>query len=70
MPSAAPEEFPSKRFFIRNNDSLDQQLQRFWETEELRKKTRTAEEILCEEEFKKRNARDDTGRYIARLTRR
>jgi len=33
-------------------------------------KTWTAEEILCEEHFKKRTARDDAGRYIVRLLRR
>jgi len=32
--------------------------------------TWTAEEILCEEHFKKHTARDDTGRYIVRLPRR
>ena len=46
---AAPEEVPRKSFFIRNNDNLDQQLQRFWEIEELPNKTWTAEEILCED---------------------
>jgi hypothetical protein len=67
IPSAAPEEVLRKSFFIRNNDNLDQQLQRFWEIEELPNKTRTAEEILCEEHFKKHTARDDTGLYIVRL---
>ena len=33
-------------------------------------KTWTAEEILCEEHFKKRTARDDAGRYIVRIPRR
>ena len=33
-------------------------------------KTWTAEEILCEEHFKKHTAQDDTGRYIVRLPRR
>ena len=33
-------------------------------------KTWTAEEILCEEHFKKHTSRDDTGRYIVRLPRR
>jgi len=69
IPLAAPEELPRKSFFIRNNDNLDQQLQRFWETEELPNKTWTAEE-MCEEHFKKHTARDDTGRYIVRLPRR
>jgi hypothetical protein len=70
IPLSAPEEFPRKSFFIRNNDNLDQQLQRFWETEELPNKTWTAEEILCEEHFKKHTVRDDSGRYIVRLPRR
>jgi len=67
---AAPEEVPRKSFFIRNNNNLDQQLARFWEIEELPNKTWTAEEILCEEHFKKHSSRDDTGRYIVTLPRR
>ena len=67
---AAPEEVPRKSFFIRNSDNLDQQLQRFWEIEELPNMTWTAEEILCEEHFKKHNARDDAGRCVVRLPRR
>jgi hypothetical protein len=35
IPLAAPKELPRKSFFICNNDNLDQQLQRFWEIEEL-----------------------------------
>ena len=58
IPLAAPEEVPRKSFFIRNNDNLNQQLQRW-----------TAEEILCEELFKKHTARDDTERYVVRLPR-
>ena len=64
---AAPGEVPRKCFFICNSDNLDQQLQRFWEIEELSNETWRAEEILCEEHFKKHTARDDTGRYIVRL---
>jgi len=66
-PLVAPEKVPRKSFFIRNNYNLDQQLQRFWEIEEFPNKTWTAEEILCEEHFKKRTARVDTGCYIVRL---
>jgi hypothetical protein len=65
--SAAPEEVPRKSFFICNNDNLDQQLQRFWKIEELPNKTWGAEEIMCEELFKKHRERDDTLRYIVRL---
>jgi hypothetical protein len=70
IPLAAPEELPRKIVFISNNYSLDQQLQRFREIEELPNKTWTAEEILCEEHFKKRTTRDESGRYIVRLPRR
>jgi hypothetical protein len=68
IPLAAPEEAPKKSYFIRNSDSLDQQLQEFWEIEELPNKTWTAEE-MCEEHFKKPTARDNTGRYIVRIPR-
>ena len=54
IPLIAPEEVSRKSFFICINKNLDQQLQRFWEIEELPNKTRMAEEILCEEHFKKR----------------
>ena len=70
IPLAAPEELPRKSFFVCSNDNLDQQLQRFWEIEELPNKTWTAEEMLCEEHFKKHTPRDDTGRYIVRLPQR
>jgi len=66
---AAPEEVPRNCFFIRNNDNLDQQLQRFWEIEELLNKISRAEEILRAEHFKKHTVRDDTRRYIVRLPR-
>jgi len=46
IPLASPEEVPRTSFLIRNNDNLDQQLQRFWEIEELPSKTWTAEEIV------------------------
>jgi len=39
IPLSVPEEVPRKIFFIRNNDNLDQQLQRFWEVEELPNQT-------------------------------
>ena len=45
---AASEGIPRKSFFIRNNDNLDQLLQRFWENEKFPNKTRTTEDILCE----------------------
>jgi len=62
IPLSVPEEVPRKSFFIRNNDNLDQQLQRFWKIEELPNKTWTAKEILCEEHFKKHTTWvEDTG---------
>ena len=69
-PLAAPEEVPRKVSSSAIITTLDQQLQRFWENEELTNKTWTAEEILYEEHFKKRTARVDTGSYIVRLPRR
>ena len=51
---ATPEEVPRKCFFFCNSDNFDQQLQRFWEIEELPNKTWRAEEILCEVHFKKK----------------
>jgi hypothetical protein len=68
--TAAPEQAPRQSFVIRSNDVLDQQLQKFWEIEELPSKAWTAQEILCEEHFKKHTTRDDTGRYIVTLPRR
>jgi len=65
-----PEAVLKKSLFIRNSGNLDQQLQRFWEIEELPNKTWKPEEILCKEHFKKHTARNDTGRYIVRIPRR
>ena len=70
MHLAASEGIPRKSFFIRNNDNLDQLLQRFWENEKLPNKTRTTEEILCEWHFEKLTARNETGRYIEKHFRR
>jgi hypothetical protein len=67
IPLSVPEEVPRKSFFICNNNNLDQQLQRFWEIQELPDKAWIVEEILYEELFKKHTARDDTGCYIVRL---
>ena len=55
--------------FIRNNDYLDQQIQRLWEVEKLRNKTWTTEEILCDKKFEKLTAGNETGRYIFKLPR-
>jgi hypothetical protein len=44
----APGGVPRKSFFVRNNDNLDQKLQRFWKIEKLPNETWTTEEILCE----------------------
>jgi hypothetical protein len=43
---AAPERAQRQGFFTHNNDSLDQQLQRFWEPEELPNNTWTAEKYF------------------------
>lgn len=48
--------------------SLDQQLQSFWEQEELlEKRVLTEEEELCEQHFKLTTSRDSTGRYTVSL---
>jgi len=46
IPLAAPEEVPRKGFLIRSNDNLDQQLQRFWEIEEMPNKTWTGRNFV------------------------
>jgi len=48
MPLAGPEGVARKTFFFRNGDNLDQQLQRFGETEKLPQKTWATEVMLCE----------------------
>lgn len=48
--------------------SLEQELQRFWEVEELpRKQALTPHEIQCEEHFCSTFSRDSDGRYVVRL---
>ena len=54
--------------FIRHEDPLDLQLQKFWEVEELPKSTTlTPEEADCESHFLTTHQRDSTGRFILRL---
>jgi len=48
--------------------ALEQELQRFWEVEELpHERMLSAEDRLCEEHFLANYSRDKTGRYIVRL---
>ncbi|XP_055623685.1 uncharacterized protein LOC129767090 [Toxorhynchites rutilus septentrionalis] len=50
------------------DDSLDQQLERFWEIENFDVgKTYTHEEQLCEDHFQQTVGRDQDGRYVVRL---
>jgi hypothetical protein len=65
-----PEQGPRQSFFICTNGNLVEQLQRFWEIEELLHKTWTTEEILYEEHFQKHTTQDDTGRFIVRFPQR
>ncbi|XP_077260813.1 uncharacterized protein LOC143896692 [Temnothorax americanus] len=51
-----------------NSLSLDQELRRFWEVEEIpRKMTLTPEDEKCEEHFRLTHSRCPDGRYIVRL---
>ncbi|XP_043461792.1 uncharacterized protein LOC122506254 [Leptopilina heterotoma] len=55
-------------FQIEETDSLNLQLRRFWEIEELPKQTfLTNEEMKCEEIFENTHYRDQSGRYVVRL---
>lgn len=48
--------------------SLDEQLRRFWEIEEMHpERTLTSDEEYCEEHYRKTHKRDPTGRFIVRL---
>ncbi|XP_017887274.1 uncharacterized protein LOC108629231, partial [Ceratina calcarata] len=48
--------------------SLDDQLSRFWEVEEIsNKKPLSLEETICEEHFTKNTYRDSSGRFVVRL---
>ncbi|XP_043471319.1 uncharacterized protein LOC122504323 [Leptopilina heterotoma] len=50
------------------NSSIESQLTKFWEVEELpNSKIRSPEEIACEEHFAKNTIRDSDGSYIVRL---
>ncbi|KAJ4425440.1 hypothetical protein ANN_28055 [Periplaneta americana] len=46
-------------------DNLEQQLQRFWELEDIPERTRTTEE--CEKHFVATTTRNQTGRFVVRL---
>jgi len=60
---------PHHSFLVRGDISLDLQLQRFWELEDLPHKPQTAEAIRCENHFIHNTTRDSDGRYITRLPR-
>lgn len=48
--------------------SLDEQLRKFWEIEEISSdRTMTHDEIYCEEHYRTTHKRDETGRFIVRL---
>ncbi|KAI5750910.1 hypothetical protein M8J77_002368 [Diaphorina citri] len=55
--------------FVSSVDNISEQLQKFWELEEVAKKSThlSPEEIACEEHFVKTVSRDSTGRYIVKL---
>lgn len=51
-----------------NEISLDEQLAKFWEIEELpKRKFKTDEEIFCEDYYKNTTKRNDDGRYVVSL---
>jgi hypothetical protein len=56
-----------KTFFLRSDVSLERQLQRFWELEELNQSPRTKKETDCEQHFISSTIRYITGRSIVRL---
>ncbi|XP_055605769.1 uncharacterized protein LOC129753943 [Uranotaenia lowii] len=66
QPNAEPRELQACHICV--DDSLDTQLQRFWEVENFDNgKALTPDEQHCEDHFKTTVSRDDTGRYIVRL---
>ena len=67
VPSTVTSPAPSNSFFIRSEGDLGQQLQRFWEIEEIHMKPHSPEETACENHFVQNTTRDLSGRFIVKL---
>jgi hypothetical protein len=66
-PASPSQKQTSASFLLRNDDNLYQQLQRFWEIEEVNHMPQTREEKDCEIHFKHHTTRDNSGRFVVRL---
>lgn len=55
--------------FIRQ-ETLDQQLQRFWELEEIHTSPKSEEEQNCELHYRENTIRDENGRFVVKLPKR
>lgn len=70
LPEVTPSHYSSHSIFISffNDVSLDRDLQRFWELEELPKvPILTSAEQYCESLYKESTYRDGTGRYVVKM---
>jgi hypothetical protein len=54
-------------FLLRNDSSLQQNLNRFWEVESVEQSTMTAEQNACEEHFLSHTTQQRDGRFVVRL---
>jgi hypothetical protein len=54
-------------FLLRNDNSLEQNLNRFWEVEYVESSTMTAEQQACEEHFLSHTTQQRDGRFVVRL---
>lgn len=69
-PISSPQTYPSsiRVHFAHESSSLEHELRRFWEVEEIPQITHlTAEEIKCEDHFKTSHSRTPSGQYVVRL---
>lgn len=58
---------PSPSVIACNHLSLDSEIQRLWELEEINFPTMSLNEEVCENHFKSTHSRDESGRFIVRL---
>lgn len=65
-PSTVPRR-PVASFFVKTDVEIQNQLQRFWEIEDVGRAPLTREEQQCEAHFVQHTTRDNTGRFVVRL---
>jgi hypothetical protein len=66
-PTTSAQKEPQHTFLLREDNSLEHNLNRFWEVEPLEQSTMTTEQQACERDFITHTTQQQDGRFIVRL---